>query len=190
MVPLLDRASSIAGTPSASDLHLTYVTRQACGPCISVVSTRLQLATMLGVTLAERSLGDTSDVAHLERSLHEVAGVGTRFLEEAEQGSGIWRLILHRRFRAPPLDATLPTADERCVRVRCALRHGAKVRRGGCIGCCNRPLRLSRSRLDKIGACKAERFIRTLLGEWAYLRLYRSNAARLAALPRYVAFYG
>ncbi|MBA2632463.1 MAG: transposase [Chloroflexi bacterium] len=57
------------------------------------------------------------------------------------------------------------------------------------IGCCNRPLRSSRSRLDKIGACKAERFIQTLLHEWAYVRPYRSNAARLAALPRWVAFY-
>ena len=36
---------------------------------------------------------------------------------------------------------------------------------------------------------KAERFIRTLLDEWAYLRLYRSNAERLAALPRYLDFY-
>lgn len=36
---------------------------------------------------------------------------------------------------------------------------------------------------------KAERFIRTLLDEWAYVRLYRSNAERLAALPRYVDFY-
>jgi transposase InsO family protein len=36
---------------------------------------------------------------------------------------------------------------------------------------------------------KAERFIRTLLDEWAYVRLYRSNAERLAALPRYLDFY-
>jgi len=36
---------------------------------------------------------------------------------------------------------------------------------------------------------KAERFIQTLLHEWAYARPYRSNAARLAALPRWVAFY-
>jgi transposase InsO family protein len=36
---------------------------------------------------------------------------------------------------------------------------------------------------------KAERFIRTLLDEWAYVRLYRSNVERLAALPRYVDFY-
>lgn len=36
---------------------------------------------------------------------------------------------------------------------------------------------------------KAERFIRTLLDEWAYVRLYRSNAERLRALPRYLDFY-
>jgi transposase InsO family protein len=36
---------------------------------------------------------------------------------------------------------------------------------------------------------KAERFIRTLLDEWAYVRAYRSNAERLAVLPRYVDFY-
>jgi transposase InsO family protein len=35
---------------------------------------------------------------------------------------------------------------------------------------------------------KAERFIQTTLHEWAYVRPYRSNAARLAALPRWVAF--
>jgi transposase InsO family protein len=36
---------------------------------------------------------------------------------------------------------------------------------------------------------KAERFIKTLLAEWAYGRLYHSNFERLAALPRWLAFY-
>ena len=36
---------------------------------------------------------------------------------------------------------------------------------------------------------KAERFIRTLLDEWAYARLYQSNDHRLAQLPRWLAFY-
>jgi transposase InsO family protein len=36
---------------------------------------------------------------------------------------------------------------------------------------------------------KAERFIGTLLGEWAYARPYRSNSERLAALPAYLDFY-
>ena len=35
---------------------------------------------------------------------------------------------------------------------------------------------------------KAERFIRTLLDEWAYARPYRSNAEWLRALPRWVRF--
>ena len=36
---------------------------------------------------------------------------------------------------------------------------------------------------------KAERFIGTLVREWAYARLYTSNAERLAALPSFVDFY-
>ena len=36
---------------------------------------------------------------------------------------------------------------------------------------------------------KAERFIGTLVSEWAYARPYSSNAARLAALPAFVDFY-
>jgi transposase InsO family protein len=36
---------------------------------------------------------------------------------------------------------------------------------------------------------KAERFIQTLINEWAYARPYRSNGDRRQALPRFVAFY-
>src|SRR3990170_4419108 len=36
---------------------------------------------------------------------------------------------------------------------------------------------------------KAERFIKTLLHEWAYARLYRSNEERLHALPGWPEFY-
>ncbi len=36
---------------------------------------------------------------------------------------------------------------------------------------------------------KAERFIQTLINEWAYARPYRANADRLRALPRFVDFY-
>ena len=36
---------------------------------------------------------------------------------------------------------------------------------------------------------KAERFIQTLLREWAYVRPYRSSAWRLRALPRYLRHY-
>ena len=36
---------------------------------------------------------------------------------------------------------------------------------------------------------KVEAFIKTLLREWAYVKLYRSNHDRLRALPRWVDFY-
>jgi len=36
---------------------------------------------------------------------------------------------------------------------------------------------------------KVERFNRTLLDEWAYARLYRSNEARLATLTRWLETY-
>jgi transposase InsO family protein len=36
---------------------------------------------------------------------------------------------------------------------------------------------------------KVERFNRTMLEEWAYSRLYRSNGSRLAALPTFLDFY-
>lgn len=36
---------------------------------------------------------------------------------------------------------------------------------------------------------KAERFIKTLLAEWAYGRLYRTNDERLEALPAWVTYY-
>jgi transposase InsO family protein len=36
---------------------------------------------------------------------------------------------------------------------------------------------------------KAERFIRTLINEWAHGRPYRSNSERLAALPEWLHFY-
>jgi transposase InsO family protein len=36
---------------------------------------------------------------------------------------------------------------------------------------------------------KVERFNRTMLEEWAYVKLYRSNGARLASLPRWIDTY-
>ena len=36
---------------------------------------------------------------------------------------------------------------------------------------------------------KAERFIRTLLGEWAYARAFHDSAARAASLPAFLDFY-
>jgi len=53
------------------------------------------------------------------------------------------------------------------------------------IGAGHRPTRGYRPQTNG----KAERFIQTMLAEWAYVRLYRSKEDRLKALPRWVAFY-
>lgn len=53
------------------------------------------------------------------------------------------------------------------------------------LGIAHRPTRGYRPQTNG----KAERYIRTLIGEWAYVRLYRSNAERLRALPGWVHFY-
>jgi transposase InsO family protein len=53
------------------------------------------------------------------------------------------------------------------------------------IGAEHRPIPPYRPQLNG----KAERLNRTLLEEWAYVRLYRSNEARLAALPRWLDSY-
>jgi transposase InsO family protein len=52
------------------------------------------------------------------------------------------------------------------------------------LGIAHRPTRGYRPQTNG----KAERYIRTLVGEWAYIRLYRSNAERLRALPGWVHF--
>ena len=49
-------------------------------------------------------------------------------------------------------------------------------------------LKLTRPYRPQING-KAERFIQTLLNEWAYARPYRSNAERLHQLPRWLYRY-
>ena len=68
----------------ASELELTYTTRQACGPCISVVSTRILLTTMLAVALAERTGRGGGEAARARKALDQVAGVGRDWLEREE----------------------------------------------------------------------------------------------------------
>ncbi len=55
----------------------------------------------------------------------------------------------------------------------------------GAIGARHRPTRPYRPQENG----KAERFIGTMLQEWAYARLYRSNEERLRAFPRWLASY-
>jgi glucosamine--fructose-6-phosphate aminotransferase (isomerizing) len=68
------------GVERASDLHLMYVTHQECGPCISVVSTRILLTTMLAAVLARRLGHRTAELAALKAALRTVGEVGAGFL--------------------------------------------------------------------------------------------------------------
>ena len=69
----------------ASERVLTYVSSQECGPCTSVVSTRILLQTMLAVAFAEHRGNDTVvDPAAVGKSLDDVATAGTTFLERHE----------------------------------------------------------------------------------------------------------
>jgi glucosamine--fructose-6-phosphate aminotransferase (isomerizing) len=68
----------------AAELALTYQTRQECGPCISVVSTRILLATMLGFAIAERTGYDTPGAQPLRASLDLVADTGRAIIAEQE----------------------------------------------------------------------------------------------------------
>lgn len=68
----------------ASDRTLTYVTSQECGPCTSVVSTRILLQTMLGIALGERRGVDGVPFADLRRALERVAEAGQSFLDGFE----------------------------------------------------------------------------------------------------------
>lgn len=69
----------------ASDRALTYVTSQECGPCTSVVSTRILLQTMLGIALGERRGAEGVPHAELRDALQRVPQAGRAFLDEQEQ---------------------------------------------------------------------------------------------------------
>jgi glucosamine--fructose-6-phosphate aminotransferase (isomerizing) len=67
----------------ASDASLTYVTSQECGPCTSVISTRILLQTMLAVVLGERR-GFGDEARRARARLRSVAETGREFLSREE----------------------------------------------------------------------------------------------------------
>lgn len=68
----------------ASERVLTYVTSQECGPCTSVVSTRILLQTMLGLALGERRGVEGVPIAELREALGRVPETGQAFLDGYE----------------------------------------------------------------------------------------------------------
>ena len=61
-----------------SDRAVVYVTRQHCGPCISVISTRILLQTLLAGALSTSA----ADRQQLDRELAALPEAGTAFLDE------------------------------------------------------------------------------------------------------------
>lgn len=82
--------SSVA---KAARHSIVYETHQACGPCISVISTRILLQTMLALAVATRR-GDGSSTA-VAASLLGVADAGRALLDQHE--SRIWELARQHR---------------------------------------------------------------------------------------------
>lgn len=70
----------------AADHMLSYLTHQRCGPCISVVSTRILLVTMLAVALSGDRTGERPGHADAVRAeLGRIGDVGRDFLFRVEK---------------------------------------------------------------------------------------------------------
>ena len=75
------------GSPLAqiAQLGLCYETAQGCGPCISVISTRIVMQTLLGLELGQRLLGFGPELAELNAQLARCPSVGQAFLQSQEE---------------------------------------------------------------------------------------------------------
>lgn len=76
-----------AGSPLAriAERVLCYETAQGCGPCISVVSTRVVMQTLLGLALGERLGYRTAQTAVLKSQMERCAAIGESFLHRQEE---------------------------------------------------------------------------------------------------------
>lgn len=81
---------AIVNTPGSplqrlAERSLCYETAQGCGPCISVISTRIVIQTLLGLALAR--LLKVSDARNglLERQIERCAAIGRNFLDTKEE---------------------------------------------------------------------------------------------------------
>ena len=64
---------------------LCYETAQGCGPCISVISTRIVMQTLLGLELGQRLGRGAVRIAALQSQIARCASIGETFLREQEE---------------------------------------------------------------------------------------------------------
>lgn len=81
---------AIINTPGSPLEHLAerslcYETDQGCGPCISVISTRIVIQTLLGLALARQSRRNLPKVSDLRSQLERCADIAEAFLKEKEE---------------------------------------------------------------------------------------------------------
>jgi glucosamine--fructose-6-phosphate aminotransferase (isomerizing) len=74
------------GTPlgGLAEHSLCYETAQGCGPCISVISTRIVMQTLLGLELARKLGRDSSRTSALRAQITRCAEIGEKFLQTQE----------------------------------------------------------------------------------------------------------
>lgn len=80
---------AIVNTPGSplerlAELALCYETAQGCGPCISVISTRIVMQTLLGLALGERLGRSAARIAALQSQIAHCATIGEAFLRTQE----------------------------------------------------------------------------------------------------------
>ena len=115
------------------------------------------------------AIDDCTRFAYVEVLASETGAVMASFLERAIAWFALHRIRIRR----------LLTDNGSCYRSQAC---GAVVRAHGIRHKFTRPYRPQTNG-------KAERFIRTLMQEWAYAQAYRHSTFRTAALTRYLHFY-
>ena len=81
---------AIVNTPGSplerlADRSLCFETAQGCGPCISVVSTRIVIQTLLGLELGSHSGVNPAQIAALHPQIERCAAIGEAFLQTQEE---------------------------------------------------------------------------------------------------------
>jgi glucosamine--fructose-6-phosphate aminotransferase (isomerizing) len=81
---------SMVNTPGSpleaiAERSLCYETAQGCGPCISVISTRVVMQTLLGLELGQRLRRGNARIAALQSNIERCAPIGEAFLRTQEE---------------------------------------------------------------------------------------------------------
>jgi glutamine---fructose-6-phosphate transaminase (isomerizing) len=81
---------SMVNTPGSpleaiAERSLCYETAQGCGPCISVISTRVVMQTLLGLELGQRLRRGNAQIAALQSNIERCAPIGEAFLRTQEE---------------------------------------------------------------------------------------------------------